>query len=223
MKPSQKSTTVKKRILLVDDHPLVRDWLAQMINREADLAVCGQAGNAAQASAAIQTWKPAMVVLDLSMEGTQGTELIKDLVTQYPDLSILVLSAHDEMQYAERALRAGARGYVTKQENADVIMLAIRRVAQGETYTSERIASLLLRKLTSGQTPAASPLADLSDRQLEIFQLIGRGQGPTQIAEKMRLSVKTVENYIARIKEKLALDDADQLRAYAIECYKDGG
>ena len=213
----------KTHILLADDHPMVRDWLAQMINREPGLHVCGEAGNAPETLAAIPRLKPDMVVLDLSMPGAHGTELIKDIAAQHPKVLLLVLSTHDETQYAERALCAGARGYVTKQETPDTIRQAICRVAQGETYTSPKIASILLRKFTSGQTAATSPVEALSDRQLEIFQLIGRGCGPTQIAEDLHLSVKTVENYIARIKEKLLLKDATELRAYAIEWYKTSG
>jgi DNA-binding NarL/FixJ family response regulator len=208
----------KTRILIADDHPMVREWLTQLINREPNLTVCGEAADAAQTLRAIQTLRPDMAVVDLSMEGSYGTDLIKDITTRYEGLLVLVLSMHDETLYAERALRAGARGYVTKREGAEKIRQAILRVLGGDIHVSEAVDARILREASAGRSiPAGLPVGTLSDRELEVFQLLGNGYGPSQIADELHLSVKTVEGYAARIKEKLLLKDARQLHQQAIQ------
>jgi len=216
--------TPKTRLLIADDHPMVREWLAQLINQEPNLTVCGEAADAAQTLQSIQTLRPDMVVVDLSMEGTHGTDLIKDITTRYEDLPVLVLSMHDEPLYAERALRAGARGYVTKREGAEKIRQAILRVRDGEIHVSETVDARILKEASAGRSiPAGLSVDNLSDRELVVFQLLGNGYGPSQIADELHLSVKTVEGYMARIKEKLHLKDARQLLQQAIQWNRLGG
>jgi len=203
-------------VLIVDDHPIVRQGLAQLINQEADLQVCGQAEDAHQAMQAIRTLKPDMVIVDISLKDTSGIELLKDIKVQHTDLPILMLSMHDEGVYAERSLRAGARGYIMKQEATERVITAIRRVLAGEVYVSDTVATRMVSKLAAG-TGHASPLDSLSDRELEVFRLIGEGHGTRQVAEKLHLSVKTIETYRAHIKEKLGYKDANELFRAAIE------
>ncbi len=210
--------TPKTRLLIADDHPMVREWLAQLINREPNLTVCGEAADAAQTLELIQTAHPDMVVVDLSMEGTHGTDLIKDITTRYEGLPVLVLSMHNEPLYAERALRAGARGYVTKREGAEKIRQAILRVLGGEIHVSETVDARILKEASTGRPiPAGLSVDNLSDRELVVFQLLGSGYGPSQIADELHLSVKTVEGYMARIKAKLFLKDARELLQQAIQ------
>jgi len=204
------------RVLIVDDHPIVRQGLAQLIDQERDLHVCGQAEDAHEAMQAIRTLKPDMVIVDISLKDTSGMELIKDLKVQRADLPILTLSMHDESVYAERSLRAGARGYIMKQEATEKVITAIRRVLAGEVYVSDTVATRMVSKLATG-TVSASPLESLSDRELEVFRLIGEGNATRQIAEKLHLSVKTIETYRAHIKEKLGFKDANELFRAAIE------
>lgn len=205
-------------VLIVDDHPIVRQGLAQLINQEQDLHVCGQAEDAHQAMQAIRTLKPDMVIVDISLKDTSGIELIKDIKIQHTDLPILMLSMHDEGVYAERSLRAGARGYIMKQEATERVITAIRRVLAGEVYVSDTVATRMVSKLAAGTGAAhASPLDSLSDRELEVFRLIGEGHGTRQVAEKLHLSVKTIETYRAHIKEKLGFKDANELFRAAIE------
>jgi len=214
----------KTRILIADDHPMVRDWLAQLINREPNLVVCGEAADAAQTLQAIETLRPDMAVVDLTMEGTHGTDLIKNITSRYKGLLVLVLSMHDEPLYAERALRAGARGYITKREGAEKIRQAILRVLAGEIQVSKTVEARILKEASAGRSIGAGlPVDSLSDRELEVFQLLGSGYGPSQIADELHLSVKTVEGYMARIKEKLLLKDARQLVQQAIQWNKLGG
>ncbi|HXI82511.1 MAG TPA: response regulator transcription factor [Verrucomicrobiae bacterium] len=214
-------TPSKTQVLVVDDHPMVRDWLAQMIKREPDLAVCGEAGDAAGALEAIATLKPDMAIVDLTMKDSQGTELIREIGQRFKELPVLVLSMHDESLYAERAIRAGARGYITKQEAGQKIRDAIRCVLNGQIYLSEALASKMIRAIAAGPSnTTALPVDSLSERQLEILRLIGNGTSTKQIAEKLHLSVKTVEGYIARIKEKLDLATANELLQYAIKFNK---
>jgi len=214
----------KTRILIADDHPMVRDWLAQLIDREPNLVVCGEATDAAQTLQAIETLRPDMAIIDLTMEGAHGTDLIKDITCRYQGLLVLVLSMHDEPLYAERALRAGARGYVTKREGAEKIRQAILRVLAGEIQVSKTVEARILKEASAGRSIATGlPVDSLSDRELEVFQLLGNGYGPSQIADELHLSVKTVEGYMARIKEKLLLKDARQLVQQAIQWNKLGG
>src|SRR4051812_15221957 len=194
----------KTRVVLVDDHPVVRQGLARLINDEADLTVCAEADGAAAALEVIQQLKPDLVVVDISMGGTDGIELIKDLRVRFPGLPALVLSMHDESLYAERVLRAGAKGYVMKQEAPEKVMTAIRRVLAGEVYVSEKIAGRLLKAMSGTKGPASeSPLDRLSDRELQVFRLIGSGLSVREIADKLFLSVKTIETHREHIKEKL--------------------
>jgi DNA-binding NarL/FixJ family response regulator len=208
----------RRRVLVIDDHPIVRHGLAVLINREPDLMVCGEAEAAQSATQAIVSLRPNLVILDISLGGPDGLELLKQIRTRNADLPVLVLSMHDEMIYAERALRAGANGYIMKQEATDRVLTAIRCILEGQVYVPDRVASRLLRQYAHTSTVIArSPLAALSDRELEVFRLIGAGRSTRQIAEILHLSVKTVESYQAHIKEKLELRDAHELQYYAIE------
>jgi DNA-binding NarL/FixJ family response regulator len=208
----------KTKVFLVDDHPLVREWLTQLIQRESDMEVCGEAEDAPEAVALIEQCNPDIVIADISLKKTHGLELVKDLQARSPTLPVLVLSMHDESLYAERVLRAGARGYITKQEATKRILFAIRQVLSGQIYVSEKMATRMLHKLVLGHhKEQSSPVERLTDRELEVFQLIGRGQGTRKIAEELHLGIKTVESYRARIKEKLKLSDGTQLLQQAIQ------
>src|SRR6476661_904089 len=202
----------KSRILVVDDHPIVRQGLALLINQEADLVVCGEAEEASGAMHVLASSRPDVLIVDISLNGPDGLDLLKNIRNVYPTLPVLILSMHDESIYAERALRAGANGYIMKQEATDTVLVALRRILNREIYVSERIANKLLRQYISGNVTAKkSPLAELTDRELEVFRLIGEGHGTRQIADELHLSVKTVESYQAHIKDKLALKNAREL------------
>ena len=217
-KQSEAEIEDKPRILIVDDHPIVRQGLAELINHESDLAVCGQAEDSHGAIKAIKELNPTMAIIDISLKKTSGLELTKDIHSQYPDLPVLVLSMHDETLYAERALRAGAMGYIMKQEATENVIAAVRRILGGEIYVSDRMAARMVRKLVAGQTETnTSQIDSLSDRELEVFRLIGKGHGTRQISERLHLSVKTIETYRAHIKEKLNLVDAAELLQHAIQ------
>ncbi len=208
----------KTRILIVDDHPIVRQGLAELINHESDLAVCGQAEDSHEALRAIKELDPDLAIIDISLRETSGLELIKDIHSQYPGLPVLALSMHDETLYGERALRAGAMGYIMKQEATENVIAAIRKILGGEIYVSEKMATRMVRKLVTGQIETStSQVERLSDRELEVFHLIGKGHGTRQISERLHLSVKTIETYRAHIKEKLNLADAAELLQYAIQ------
>jgi len=211
-------TPAKTRVFLVDDHPLVREWLTQLIQRESDLTICGEAEDTREALQKIEAARPDIVVADISLKSTHGLELVKDLQARYPTLPVLILSMHDESLYAERVLRAGAKGYITKQEATKKILLAIRQVLSGQIYISEKMASRMVHKMVLGRVQEQkSPIERLTDRELEVFQLIGRGHGTRKIAAELHLGIKTVESYRARIKEKLKLDDGTQLLQQAIQ------
>lgn len=206
------------RIYIVDDHPIVREGLKLLINHQVNLIVCGEADNIKSAVKGVAQTKPDLVVTDITLKDSDGLELTKDLRGSYPDLHIIVLSIHDESTYAERALRAGAQGYLMKEVVSDHIIEAIQTVSRGEIYVSDQISKRLLHKIVGGKTLAETSTADaLSDRELEIFKLIGHGYKASQIAKQLHLSSKTVETYRARIKEKLALKDANTLLQYAIQ------
>jgi DNA-binding NarL/FixJ family response regulator len=206
-----------KRIFLVDDHPMVREWLTTHLRQQGDLAVCGEAEDAPRALQGILALKPDVVILDISMSGRSGIELIKDLKQLQPNVGVIVLSMHDETTYAERALRAGARGYVMKREATDKIVTAVRHVLDGKLYISERVQARLAEKFVGGMPPASqSPVNLLSDRELEVFQLLGQGRDTKQIAEELRVNFKTVHTYCARIKEKLRLTKATELLREAV-------
>ena len=201
-KQAEKTDENKADILIVDDHPIVRQGLAELIDHEDDLVVCGQAEDAHQAMKAVKELKPDMAIVDISLKETSGMELIKDIKAQYPNLPILALSMHDESLYAERALRAGARGYIMKAEATEKVILAVRKILSGQIYISEKMASKMMQKLVGGSTEiSTSPVERLSDRELEVFQLIGKGFGTRQISERLYLSIKTIETYRAHIKE----------------------
>jgi DNA-binding NarL/FixJ family response regulator len=208
----------KKKILIVDDHPILRKGLSMLINQEADLVVQGEAEDARKAMELIERVKPDLVIVDISLPGVDGVELLKNIRLRHSDLPTLVVSMHDESLFAERALRAGARGYIMKQEAVDKLLIAIRSVLSGEIFVSNRIATKMLEKFVDGDTKTAtSPVALLSDRELTVLHLIGQGFGTRQIAEKLHLSVKTVESYRSHIKEKLRLSNATDLLKYAIQ------
>ncbi|MGA2102610.1 MAG: response regulator transcription factor [Candidatus Sulfotelmatobacter sp.] len=211
-------TTKKNRVFVVDDHPIVRQGLTLLINREPDMVVCGEAEDAHNAIQAVPTAKPDILIVDISLNGPDGLDLLKDLRMRYPDLPVLILSMHDEGIYAERALRAGAQGYIMKQEAAEKVLVALRRILSKEIYVSERISNRMLQRYI-GSRGAGRPasVADLTDRELEVFRLIGEGHSTRRIAEELHISVKTVESYQAHIKEKLSLRSARELVQHAIQ------
>lgn len=208
----------KTKILVVDDHPIVRRGLMELINHEKDLFVCGQAEDAHQAMKGIRTLTPDMVIVDITLKEKNGMELIKDIKVQYPDLPVLALSMHDESLYAERALRAGAKGYIMKQEGTEKLITAIHKVLSGQVFINDKIAAKIVHKLVgSGPEVSVSSTDRLSDRELEVFLLIGRGFGTRQISEQLHLSIKTIETYRSHIKEKLNLSDSTEMLRYAIQ------
>ena len=207
----------RTRILLVDDHPMVRERLAEIINREPDLTVCGEAEDRHEALVAVPAKRPNLVIIDLTLKNSDGLELIKDIRSRWPKLRMLVVSMHDESLYAERAIRAGALGYITKQEATRNIMVAIRRVLEGTIYLNEKIASHIISRLTShAGAVAATPAELLSDRELQVFDLTGRGLNTVEIADRLSIAVKTIETYRARVREKLKLKNASELLQSAI-------
>lgn len=207
----------KHRLYLVEDHPVTREGLARLLNFEPDLHVCGQAGSAAKALAEIPAAKPHLVVVDISLDGTSGIELIKSLVIRDAAPAILVLSTHDEVLYAERALRAGAKGYIMKHEPTDEVMKAIRKVLRGGVYLSERMQSRLVGLVAGGGSAASgSDIERLSDRELEVFTLLGMGQSTTQIGASLHVSGSTVATHRAHIMEKLQLENSRELVRRAI-------
>jgi DNA-binding NarL/FixJ family response regulator len=212
----------KYKIILVEDHPIVRQGLAQLINHQPGLTVIGEAESAAKALELIRANKPDLVILDVSLPKTNGLELIKQVKAEKPNLPMLVISMHDEMLYAERALRAGARGYVMKKEPSEKMLLAINRVLKGEIYVSDRMKQKMLQHLVNNQIPEdnGSPLDHLSDRELEVFQLLGNGFATRQIAEQLNLSVKTIESYRENLKLKLNVKTGAELIQHAIQWMK---
>ena len=209
----------KNRIFVVDDHPLVREWLTSLINQQPDLEICGEAENAAQALHGISLSKPQLAIIDISLNAASGLELVKDLCIQHPLVASLVLSMHEEELYAERAMRAGARGYVRKRETSKNILAAIRCVLAGGIYVNEKISSKLLLKFLKGQEgvgASQSRIGELSDRELEVFELLGNGRSTSEIAYELHLSLKTVQQYCVRAKEKLGLTTATELLREAI-------
>lgn len=207
----------KFKVFLVDDHPILRQGLALLIDREPDLMVCGEADGASSALSAMPNAGADVLVLDISLEGPDGLELLKTIRMKNPSLPVLILSMHDESSYAERALRAGANGYIMKQEATEKVLVAIRRLLRGEVYLSEQLTNRMLHQFVRGSTAPTDPLAALSDRELEVYRLIGAGHGTRQIADELHVSVKTVESYQAHIKEKLSLRNARELVQHAIE------
>jgi DNA-binding NarL/FixJ family response regulator len=216
--PSEPADLRKRRVFIVDDHPIVRQGLALLINREADLTVCGDAEEAGTALQGIESLHPEIVLVDISLNGPDGLELLKSVRAHDHHLPVLILSMLDETLYAERALRAGASGYIMKQEATEKVLVAIRRILGGDIYVSDRMAKLMMHHFVGGvQAPADSPEAGLTDRELEVFRLIGEGHGTRQIAEELHISIKTVESYQAHIKEKLSLRNARELVQRAVQ------
>ncbi|HEY3738340.1 MAG TPA: response regulator transcription factor [Bryobacteraceae bacterium] len=211
-------SAARNTVFIVDDHPIIRNGLALLINRESDLEVCGDAEEASTALERIEESKPDLVIVDISLNGPDGLELLKSLRAREPNPPVLILSMLDETVYAERALRAGASGYIMKQEATELVLVAIRRILGGEIYLSDRMANRMLHRFVGGnQVPEHSPIADLTDRELEVFRLIGAGHGTRQIAEDLHISSKTVESYQAHIKDKLSLKNARELLQRAIQ------
>lgn len=217
IKSQAKPRKLKSRVLVVDDHPIVRRGLSDLINKEDDLSVCGDAADVHSALKSVALLKPDVAVVDISLQDSNGLELVKTLKTRFPKLPTLVLSMHDESLYAERALRAGAKGYLMKQEAPEMVVQSLRRILSGEIYVSEKMSSKLLSKMAGGGAGLSdSPLERLSDRELEVFQMIGQGLRTRQIAEKLCLSVKTIESYREHIKEKLSLENSTELFQHAL-------
>ena len=204
-------TASTRKVLLVDDHPIVREGLAELIERRPDLSVCAQAQNAGEAMQAVATERPDIAIIDISLRGINGIELIKDIKARYPDVLMPVLTMHDETLYAERALRAGARGYVMKEDVTNKVITAIDKVLAGEIYLSETIGARLVTKLVAGKPETSSPIEQLSDRELLVFELTGQGLGSRQIAGKLHVSIKTIESHREHIKHKLKLASTSEL------------
>lgn len=215
--------SAKTRIFIVDDHPLLRRGLAELINRESDMMFCGEAEDSPSALKAISQIRPDLVIVDISLKGYNGIELIKNIKAFDPRIQVLVLSMHDESVYAMRVLKAGAKAYVMKQEVVDKVMEAVRRIRAGKVFVSERVASRMLDQVVVGGDPAPdSPVDLLSDRELEIVNMIGGGLPTREIAAKLNISIKTVESHRARIKEKLNLQNAIQLVQFCVRWVEEG-
>ena len=218
MNPGSSRTSARKsRVFIVDDHPLVREGLANLINGQDDLIVCGDAEDSSQAIIGMVKAQPDVALIDISLKNESGLELVKKLKSQFPLVGLIVLSMHDETLYAERALRAGARGYVMKREASKSVLASIRRVLEGGVYVSEKI----INRLVQGpgvwrQAPVTSPVEGLSDRELEIFRLLGHGRTPAQIAADLKLSLKTVQTHYTRAKEKLGVSSLTELLCAAV-------
>lgn len=209
-----------RKVFIVDDHPIVRQGLGQLINHEPDLKVCGEAAGVREARLALSQAEPDIVILDLSLRDSDGLELIKDIRSKYRHLPVLVLSMHDESIYAERLLSAGANGYIMKQAAADQLLVALRRVLSGGIYVSEQIgASMIERFAVNGPKQRSNPIDRLSNRELQVLNLIGRGRTTREIADDLNLSVKTVESHRQRIKKKLDLTSSPQLVQFAVNWY----
>lgn len=209
------------KILIVDDYPMVREWLSQLIDHQPDLRTCGQAADVREALEAVARLHPDLVVVDLTLRDGHGMELIKDIAALYPEMRMLVFSVHEESVLAERALRAGAHGYIMKQELSANVLKAIRHVLAGQVYLSEPMMTKMAQRLVGGKAQAGqSPLQQLSDREAEIYQLIGQGHGTRQIAEELHLDPRTVETYRSRIKMKLNLASTTELLRHAFQSAK---
>ena len=209
----------KRRVFLVDDHGIVRRGLTELINGQPDLVVCGQGDDAYGSLRAIRDARPDLCIVDVSLRDSDGIELLKELKAQLPDLPVLVLSMHDESLYGERALRAGARGYIMKQEAPDQILMAVRKVLAGQMYVSEKMQAMLLDRLVRGSRSAVArlPMDRLTDRELEVFRMIGAGGSVKEIADRLFLSQKTVQAHREHIKEKLNLKSSAELIRFAVQ------
>jgi DNA-binding NarL/FixJ family response regulator len=216
-KKGGKKSAPRHRLLLVDDHPMTRAGIAQLIGKQPDLEVCGEAGSPAEALTQIEKCNPGLLLTDITMPGRSGVEFVKDVLAVHPNLAILVVSMHDESIYAERCLRAGARGYIMKEAGGEKLLAAIRRVLAGQVYVSDEMSARILDNLSARKPRgSSSPIEKLSDREFEIFQLIGQGKSSREIAEQLHLSPKTVDVHRGNIKEKLELKDATALVRHAV-------
>jgi DNA-binding NarL/FixJ family response regulator len=217
--PQAEPTTKRTTVLLVDDHPVVRHGLRQLIELQPDLVVSAEADSASRAIHEVEKAVPDVAIVDISMTGANGIELIKNLKARFPDLAILVLSMHDELLYAERALKAGARGYVMKREATERLIDAIAKVLANQIYISERVNERIIRRLTSESSESSTMdlVSRLSDRELEVLELLGHGHGTRQIADELHLSIKTIESHRSHIKEKLSLQTAPELVRFAVD------
>lgn len=217
-KPKPAKVQPPRRVLVVDDHPIFRHGITALIESEQDLTVCGEANNAGSALEAMRNHEPDIALLDVSLPGTNGIELIKLMKAERPRLVLLVVSMHDESLYALRALRAGARGYVMKAEALTHVLTAIRKVLEGGIYVSPQFSDrLVFKAIQSLEGGMGSPVDKLSDRELEVLQLLGKGNGTREIADELHLSIKTIETHRAHIKEKLGLKDASEMVRFAID------
>ena len=217
-KTEKSSAPKKNRVLVVDDHPVFRHGISALINAEEDLIVCGEAASSPSALDAMRKLKPDIALLDISLPGTNGIELIKLMKAEYPKLPLLVLSMHDESLYALRALKAGALGYVMKAEALTHVLDALRKALKGEIYVSPRLSErLIFQAIQTTDTNSGSPVDRLSDRELEVLNFLGNGLGTKEIASKLNLSVKTIETHRAHIKEKLGFRDASEMIRFAID------
>jgi DNA-binding NarL/FixJ family response regulator len=218
MQRSDKLAQSKARVLVVDDHPVVRHGLIQLIDSENDLEVCGQAASAQEALEVMSNSNPDLVIIDISLEGTNGIELIKQIKGQYEGMKMLVSSMHDESLYAERALRAGAMGYINKDTATEKVVTAVRQILRGKIYLSDEMSDRMLHGLSQRDGDAEqSPIQRLSNRELEVFELIGRGVTTREIAERLNLSIKTVETHRENIKRKLNLEKSSELTRCAVQ------
>jgi DNA-binding NarL/FixJ family response regulator len=216
--PPVTAPAVRSRIFIVDDHAMFREGLRQLIDHETDLVVCGDAADAVEAMAGVSTTKPDLVIVDISLASSSGIDLIKAIKAQYEDLPILVVSMHDESLYAERALRAGAMGYVMKQEPSKTVKTAIRKVLAGDMHLSEKMASSVITRFMRGSAEhTPSPLETLSDREMEVFRMLGQGKAVRQIAEEMNVAIPTINSFRNRIKEKLQLKTSTEVMLRAIQ------
>ena len=215
--PSAAKTAEPKKILIVDDHPMMREGLCSVINHEPDLTVCGVAENAHQAMDAISKLAPDLALVDISLPGKSGLELVKDLKAMHPHLVILAISMHDESLYAERMLRAGANGYITKQQPPEELVRAIRQVLGNHLYMSKEVSEKLLRRFSGQPMKIQSSVEILTDREFEILQLIGEGKSPKEISRQLHISGKTVAVHNANIRQKLNLKSTAQLIRFAVQ------
>jgi DNA-binding NarL/FixJ family response regulator len=217
MNTPKKAKNEKTKIVIIDDHPIVRRGIALTIEQEEDMLVAGEADDAASAMTLIEKVKPDLVLVDISLRGTSGIELTKDILAKHPQISVLIISMHDEALYLERALRAGAKGYLTKQEAAEHIVTAIHKVLRGDIYMSNKWKDKLVHKFVNGGTAKDSSPRILSDRELDVLQLIGQGYSTQRIAAELYVSVKTIESHYANIKDKLDLKNSHELIQYAVK------
>jgi DNA-binding NarL/FixJ family response regulator len=224
MKKTEMKAANSYKVLLVEDHPMFREHLGQLIDRELGMSICGEANNIRDAMRLILETKPDIAIVDITLQGSSGLELLKDIKAQELDINVLVLSMHDEELYAERALRAGAKGYITKNEASTEVIEAIRCVMKGDVYASRQMTSKLLERMTQKRSNTElAGMETLADRELEVFQMLGRGKSTREIAQSLNLGESTVETYRARIKEKLQLRSAAELYLRAGQWVRDHG